>query len=176
MSSINETMDINATKNNLTRCKKNFTRYYNSAGRQTAFASQHPSNVATTEVRTSLERVNRSFGKLISTLDDLQLSPKSTEEDLVGYEDIKDATQQKYKQGYNSTHPHDHREHSNSFLGNCHSSQPSSHLSTRGHPHHRHAQTRQAHRRSQPHGILRLGHALVQFFNASRLDLLDLED
>ena len=96
MSSIQE-QDINAMKKALTRCKKNFTRYFNSAGRQTAFASQHPSDVAAAEVRTRLERVKKSFGELIAILDDLQSAPESTDAELDAYEESKESAQQRYK-------------------------------------------------------------------------------
>ena len=97
MSTHAEPQDVDELKKELTKNKKNFTRYINASGRQTAFATQHKSDVAEQEVKRSMERVQIAYGNLISTLDNLQ-SATDTDAELAALERTKEDTQERYEE------------------------------------------------------------------------------
>ena len=90
-------LDINELKKVLVKHKKNFTRYVNAAGRQTEFASKHPSELAAAEVKTASERVKKAFGKIIETLDNLQ-DASDDDAACIQYEQTKDDVQHRYEE------------------------------------------------------------------------------
>ena len=95
MSSILD-QDEDALKKTLVKDKRNFTRYVNAAGRQTEFASKHPSTAAATEVTTAHERVKKAYYSIITTLDALQ-EVSEQDEDCQLYENNKEDVQNRYE-------------------------------------------------------------------------------
>ena len=88
--------DEEALKKTLVKDKKNFTRYVNAAGRQTEFASKHPSAAAATEVTSAHERVKKAYYSIITTLDALQEAAEE-DEDCQRYETTKEDVQMRYE-------------------------------------------------------------------------------
>jgi len=89
--------DVDTLKKTLVKHKKNFTRYINAAGRQTEFASKHPTETAANEVITAQERVKKAFGDLMDNLDVLQ-DAQDDDNELQILEQSKEEAQHRYEE------------------------------------------------------------------------------
>ena len=87
--------DIPELKKNLVRCKKNLTRTINSTGRQTEFATRHPSEIAISEIQSCTERLKKAYAEIIDVLDALQ-TVSDNDKELQTYEEQKEENTLRY--------------------------------------------------------------------------------
>ena len=70
--SVNDYVDVDALKTVLMVKKRNFTRFYNSCGKATKFATNHPTPDAANSVKETQLRLAKAYGELMQVIDTLE--------------------------------------------------------------------------------------------------------
>ena len=71
MSTEDDILAIDELRRTLIYKKRNFTRYFNAAGKVSGFGSRHPSSEAAFEVKEAQSRMAKAFGESMQLLDEL---------------------------------------------------------------------------------------------------------
>ena len=74
-------ISIDELRRTLTYKRRNFTRFFNAAGKITAYGSQHPSSNAAAEVKATHARLTKAFGELSDVLHELLIRDKKNTKD-----------------------------------------------------------------------------------------------
>ena len=81
----------------LTSKKRNLTRHVNAAGKTIAYALLHPTEDAATEVRQVQDRVDKSYGELMDTIEEIISETVEDEAEEEEWERAKQESQDKYE-------------------------------------------------------------------------------